>query len=172
MRTSIKAGAGMGGLWEFSLAIYAMPGVAPACLRCQDESGADVNMLLFLLWQTRRGKRLTNDEIKIADRLISGWRSEIVHPLRKARRALKTMGEEALRARIAAAELEAERLQQERLAAWAEENPAQGVGMPPGAAARASLEAYSGMIEKPLPAEAVEALLAAFVEANRKQPHG
>jgi uncharacterized protein (TIGR02444 family) len=162
----------MGGLWEFSLAIYAMPNVAPACLRCQDESGADVNMLLFLLWQARRGNRLTSDEIEAADHLIRGWRSEIVHPLRKARRALKTVGEKALRARVAAAELEAERLQQERLAAWAEENPAQDAGMPAGAAARVNLEAYSGMTQKPLPAEAMEALLAAFAEEGGKQPYG
>lgn len=161
----------MGSLWDFSLAIYAMPGVAPACLRCQDESGADVNTLLFLLWQARRGSRLTDSGIRAADHVASEWRREIVHPLRKARRSLKAMGEEALRAQVAAAELEAERIQQERLAAWAEENPVQGAGTPP-AAARANLEAYSAMLGNPLPAEAVETLLAAFAEGNREQPHG
>ena len=36
--------------WDFSLEIYAKPGVAQACLALQDECGADVNLLLFCCW--------------------------------------------------------------------------------------------------------------------------
>ena len=43
--------------WDFSLNIYGVPGVAPACLRCQDEAGADVNLILFLLWRAAAGYR-------------------------------------------------------------------------------------------------------------------
>jgi uncharacterized protein (TIGR02444 family) len=45
-------------LWDFSLRIYGLPGIAPACLRCQDDAGADVNMILLLLWTAKGGVRL------------------------------------------------------------------------------------------------------------------
>jgi uncharacterized protein (TIGR02444 family) len=35
--------------WRFSLDLYGRPGVAPACLALQDEAGADVNLVLYLL---------------------------------------------------------------------------------------------------------------------------
>ena len=48
-------------LWAFSLQAYARPGAAPACLRCQDEAGADVNIVLFLLWHAARGRAVARD---------------------------------------------------------------------------------------------------------------
>ena len=76
--------------WDFSLNIYGVPGVAPACLRCQDEAGADVNLILFLLWRAVARYRLAEGEIASLDALVAPWRKHIVEPLRAMRRELKS----------------------------------------------------------------------------------
>ena len=38
-------------LWDFSLETYRRPGVEEACLKLQDELGADVNMLFYCCWR-------------------------------------------------------------------------------------------------------------------------
>ena len=42
--------SGKDGFWGFSLRIYARQDVPQACLALQDEGGADVNLVLFLLY--------------------------------------------------------------------------------------------------------------------------
>lgn len=151
--------------WEFSLAFYGRPGVAPACLRLQDEGGADVNIALFLLWRARSGVRLCEQDLACADALVAGWRERIVEPLRAMRRRLKTDpmldGDGAFRAGVKAVELEAERLEQDALFRAA---PDLGgtPGSPPGEAARKGLLAYEATLGRPLPGEAVQAILTAF----------
>ena len=106
--------------WAFSLEFYGRQGVAPACLVLQDAHGADVGMVLFALWCASRGRRLDAAELDAADAAIASWRSGVVRPIRQARRALKPAASHpldpaaaaALRERLLAAELEAERLQQ------------------------------------------------------------
>ena len=109
--------------WDFSLAVYAREGVPAACLRLQDRQGVDVNMLLFCCWTAQSAAvRLEKDALAaIADR-IAPWKAEIVEPLRAARRDLKPgfdgfspAGCDALREKIKALELEAEKLQQDAL---------------------------------------------------------
>lgn len=128
--------------WSFSLDFYARPGVAEACLELQDRHGLDVNMVLYCCW---RGDTLTQAQLQAAIALTSSWRSEIVQPLRTLRRRLKPgfppfpeAGVQGLRKRIADAELEAERLQQQALDALAQ---AEGPVIPPPGrdAARANL---------------------------------
>ena len=109
--------------WSFSLDFYGRPGVAEACLDLQDRHGLDVNLVLYCCW---RGNILTQAQIQDAIGLTSPWRAEIVQPLRALRRRLKPgfppfpdAGALALRKRIADAELEAERLQQQALDALA-----------------------------------------------------
>src|SRR5215469_3798715 len=76
--------------WRFSLAIYARPGVAPACLVVQDEHGCDVNLMLFCCWLGASGRgRLDCAGLAAADAAVSGWRREVVESLRAARRAIK-----------------------------------------------------------------------------------
>jgi uncharacterized protein (TIGR02444 family) len=76
--------------WDFSLRFYALPGVASACLRCQDEAGADVNLILSALWHATSGTRLREIDITTADAAIEPWREHVVRPLRTLRRALKS----------------------------------------------------------------------------------
>ncbi|MFC7333345.1 TIGR02444 family protein [Rhodocista pekingensis] len=109
-------------LWRFSLAVYARPDVAPLCLALQDGHGADVNLLLWAAWLALvHGHTLTPGDLAAAEAAVAPWREGVVRPLRAVRRTLKApepplpAGAGALRERIKAAELEAERLQQQVL---------------------------------------------------------
>ena len=56
--------------WDFSLAVYGRPGVAPACLALQQRHGADVNLLLFCAWfgAAHRGRLTADDVDAVRDR--------------------------------------------------------------------------------------------------------
>ncbi len=124
-------------LWDFSLAVYARPGVPAACLDLQDRRGVDVNVLLFAVWAGLAcGVRLSAEELERIDSTIAPWRAEVVRPLRAVRRRVK--GEDqALYERLKAAELAAERVQQDRLFAASGLVPASGPG-PGGSVDRAA----------------------------------
>lgn len=153
--------------WEFSLRFYALPGVAPACLRCQDEAGADVNVTLFALWHAASGTCLREDEIKAADEAVAPWREHVVKRLRDLRRALKSPPlaslepTGSLRKQVQAVELEAEHVEQNLLAASVPRRAGTAV---PLEAARANLAAYAAAAELALPDEALATLLAAVAQ--------
>jgi len=112
------AGAGSP-FWDFSLRVYGLPGVPAACLVLQDESGADVNVALALLYLGANGRALGAGDVARVDGAVADWRREIVVPLRQVRRALKPREEDpaiaAFRRQVKQVELESERLQQEAL---------------------------------------------------------
>ncbi|WP_454018001.1 TIGR02444 family protein [Azospirillum sp. Marseille-Q6669] len=116
-------------LWDFSLAVYGRPGVPAACLDIQDRLGQDVNLLLFAAWAGMAcSADLPADELARIDSAVAPWRDEVVRPLRAVRRRAK--GEDdALYKRLKAAELEAERVQQDRLFALSGLTPAAGGGV-------------------------------------------
>ena len=116
--------------WSYSMRVYKRPGVASACIALQDRAGVDVNLLLFCLWAGRNRIALRAATVKAALAVSSEWRSHIVEPLRTVRRHLKepaqtSMALRALRERVLALELQAERLQQDALYALAEALPRQ-----------------------------------------------
>jgi uncharacterized protein (TIGR02444 family) len=129
--------------WRFSLAFYTRPGVAEALIALQDRAGRDVNLMLFALWRgMAHGHRLDHDELIAAQAAIAPLRRDIIEPLRRLRRGLKADRDtdiQALRRRIGAFELAAERRAQSRLAATIGE-PAPGNDR--GTAARANLTLY------------------------------
>jgi uncharacterized protein (TIGR02444 family) len=154
--------------WRFSLKLYGMAGVPPACLVLQDESGVDVNVLLFGLFLAGQGRRLAGDEMSMIAEATEAWRANVVVPVRTARRFLKeppqafsTAATEALRERVKAIELEAERLQQEGLyalrpiAAW-------GEAAAPAEAAKGNAAAYEARLGATFDRAAIETLLSAF----------
>jgi uncharacterized protein (TIGR02444 family) len=149
----------MADLWSFSLALYGRPGVAPACLRCQDEAGADVNLVLFLLWQARVGVRFAADEVAAIDRNVQPWRDQVVQPLRAVRPYLMGRDADGLRQTVKAAEQDAERLEQDALS-----RHARPIARAPTAeeAARGNLDAYEAALGRKLPPAAVTALLTTF----------
>lgn len=102
--------------WEFSLAIYAQPGVADACLELQETQAVDVNVLLYVCWCAWQGWALEVSDVAAVDAAIADWRRDVVLPIRKLRQSLRNYpGVETSRQIIKQAELEAERVQQGRM---------------------------------------------------------
>jgi uncharacterized protein (TIGR02444 family) len=155
-------------LWRFSLYFYRQTGVAEACIELQDRCGVDVNLLLFLLWLAANQRRVSAAQVKEIDEKIRDWRNITVIPLRSLRRTLKvkaplvTPGRaEALRTKIKAVELEAERLQQEALYDYAQANVL-GAQAAPVDAARSNLIGYQSMLALYFPKAACDQLLETF----------
>jgi uncharacterized protein (TIGR02444 family) len=107
-------------LWDFSVATYSRPGVQQACLSLQDRMGVDVNILMYCCWHGA----LTRDGLSTLLADLAPWQNNIVSGLRSVRRKLKLMlndlaefseNADDLLFRIAALELEAEKLQQAML---------------------------------------------------------
>jgi uncharacterized protein (TIGR02444 family) len=116
-------------LWAFSLAVYGSDGVENECLELQERSNVDVNLLLLAAFVGAvEGVRLETKDIAVVNSAVADWHGEIVRALRRARRALKAPSSDAgnplrwesvtLRARVKAAELEAEKIEQAMLWQW------------------------------------------------------
>ncbi len=140
-----------GSLWDFALETYQRPGVQEACLKLQDDLGADVNILLYCCW--RGGFADGEMRALLAD--LAPWQSGVVHGLRSIRRTLKPMVAELgalsepaanLRTKVAALELEAEKLQHTMLSRHSVEH---GETSPPSPqAALQNLTQYFKLLEK------------------------
>jgi uncharacterized protein (TIGR02444 family) len=168
MPKAAAAGTCESAFWRFSLAFYARPGVAEACLRLQDDAGVDVNVMFYVLFLATQMRQIDRIDVAQIDASIKAWREVAVVPLRTLRRRLKTGIEpvsvadtESLRSAVKRVELEAERIEQE----WLEKNvPAPTLGTPSAsrvAAAHANLAAYGALLNR-LPDAPVAALLAAY----------
>lgn len=110
--------------WDFSLALYGRPGVAPALLGLQDRHGIDVNLLLYCCWMGTGGQLLSPADLAAARDVALAWQHEIVHPIRAVCRRLKAgfpalnaEAAEALRRRVGDIEIEAEHIAQDAMAA-------------------------------------------------------
>ena len=154
--------------WRFSLHFYARPGVADACLALQDQRGADVNLLLFLLWRSLSRRSFSADAVRALDEKIRDWRETVVIPLRALRRSLKQGATlvgpavaEPFRARVKALELEAERVQQEAMAGLVGSAVDETAGSS-DEAARISIAAYQSVSSRDFPPALVEVLLDAL----------
>lgn len=114
-------------LWRFSLRVYGAEGVEAACLRLQDDQGADVNLVLFCCWLGTAGYgRAAAPLLRSALAAASQWHARAVAPLRALRRSLKhdpaplaAADAEPVRRKVLAAELEAEHALQTLLFALA-----------------------------------------------------
>lgn len=164
------AGTRDSAFWQFSLAFYARPGVAEACLALQDDTGADVNVMFYVLFLAGQLRQIDRVDAAHIDASIKGWREIAVVPLRTLRRRLKIGIEpiaiadtEALRSAVKRIELDAERIEQE----WLEINvPSATLGTQaksPVAAAQTNLAAYGSLLGNLSPAH-VATLLAAFAQ--------
>lgn len=114
--------------WDFSVKVYGQDGVAPACLRLQDRSGTDVNVLMYCCWVAHdRGVRFDVASLGRILEIATPWKADVVEPLRHIRRTLKSAthsgfdpdDQERLRSEIKRIELRSERLQQDALFAAA-----------------------------------------------------
>ena len=115
-------------LWDWAVAAYAAPGVGEACLALQDSHEQNVPVLLWSGWVAATGRKPDAETIEAACDTARAWDSVVVAPLRSVRRTLKAPipdiddgPREAVRNRIKALELEAERHLLEALDALAPE---------------------------------------------------
>jgi uncharacterized protein (TIGR02444 family) len=77
--------------WQFSIRVYAAPGVADACLALQTGYRIDVNILLCCCWAASIGADpLPAESVTAARMAVAGWNAEIVQGLRAVRDRLKS----------------------------------------------------------------------------------
>jgi uncharacterized protein (TIGR02444 family) len=148
-------------LWEFSLALYARPGVAPACLDLQARFGADVNLLFAAAWCGASGRgRLDAASLAALAARAAPLHEEVVRRLRAARVALKPMAASdpalaSLRAAVKRLELDAERAEQAALEAALAARPAGAPAAAREADAAANMSAYLTYLGAPAAAAAL-----------------
>jgi uncharacterized protein (TIGR02444 family) len=154
--------------WRFSLNFYRQTGVSDACIALQDGCGIDVNLLLFLFWLASEGRQLSAEDVKKLDDQVRSWRELTIIPIRDTRRKLKgaktfvdPRKQEALRDKVKAVELEAEKLQQEALYAFTQSGPLGKPSEPP-AAARGNVAAFERAMGASFPKASVDVLVNAF----------
>jgi uncharacterized protein (TIGR02444 family) len=75
--------------WDYSVALYARPGVEAACLELQQRHRIDVNLVLLCLWLGERGTALDGEALARLCHAADRWQLEVVRPLRTLRRRLK-----------------------------------------------------------------------------------
>ena len=104
-------------LWPFSLEIYARDGVEATLLALQDAHGQCAPFLLWALWMGASGRRADAATLAAGAALARSWQDVAVSPLRDIRRGLqrtvapvRPAARRRLRERVAALELEAERM--------------------------------------------------------------
>jgi uncharacterized protein (TIGR02444 family) len=148
--------------WRFSLAFYARPGVAPALIALQDRDGLDVNVILHALWLgLARGHAMDAAGLATAEAAAAPVREAVAMELRALRRRLRGNADpdvQALRRRVQAVEIAAERAVQERLAGSVPA-PASGDRV---ATAAANLALCLGTAAGSAEAETIRAALAGF----------
>lgn len=113
-------------LWDWAVDAYGREGVAEACLALQDHHDQNVPLLLWAAWTAATGRAPDADDIEAACDTARAWDRVAVAPLRAIRRTLKgpipdldDAARDAVRARVKAVELEAERQLLEGLEALA-----------------------------------------------------
>ena len=110
-------------LWEFSVTTYAHESVSRACLRAQNETGSDVNLLLYAAWLAEQQCALCPRHLAALNAKLASWRTRVVVPLRELRRDWKGLAQaEQLRVEIKALELRAEQAEVEQV--WDAHNQA------------------------------------------------
>jgi uncharacterized protein (TIGR02444 family) len=79
--------------WDFSVWFYQHPLVEQGLLSLQEERGLNVNIVLFCFWSALKGHgRFTKSDLKKILVAIQIWHEEIVVPIRRIRKLLKSKG--------------------------------------------------------------------------------
>ncbi|UDF02867.1 TIGR02444 family protein [Asticcacaulis sp. AND118] len=114
----------MSDFWDWAVAAYGGEGVADRCLELQDTHGQNVPLVLFAVWAGVRGVALDEETAEAAVDISRAYADTVVVPLRTIRQRMRAVvgdmddaHREALRTRVKALEIEAERAQMEALSA-------------------------------------------------------
>lgn len=135
--------------WQFSLKVYAAPGVAAECLALQRALSIDVNVLLFCAWVgAMKNKALDAADIASVNDAVGSWHDTAVRPIRAVRENIKTLPEmahdevQALRKQVAASELRAEQIEQALLFDWSQTLPVRESDSPAHDLVRSNIETF------------------------------
>lgn len=119
----MTAAAAATGFWDWSLSAYRAPDVERSLLALQDAHALSVNILLWCAFIAERYARPEDIVLRKAIDLTAGWSRDVIGPIRTARRALGAPPRQApadqalaLREKLKAVELDAERIEQALLA--------------------------------------------------------
>lgn len=107
-------------LWDWALQAYERKGAKAALLAAQDMHGADVCLLLWLVWRETRAAPAGAGELESAKTLSARFQAPLSAEIRAVRRALKTAdvaGRDDMVERLKRAELAAEHAQLDALEA-------------------------------------------------------
>lgn len=127
--------------WDFSLRVYAKPGVPEECLSLQERLSLDVNLLLFAAYAgAKLDLALTESDLAELLAATEEWHVAVVRRLRATRTAMKKWSEDSgdplassiatLRLAVKKAELDAERVEHDRLGIWAQKRKANATTAP------------------------------------------
>jgi uncharacterized protein (TIGR02444 family) len=90
MRPSSAVTGASSAFWDFSLRIYALPGIQDECLQLQERHGTNVNLLLFCAFcGARFGAKLSAEDVAEASSRVDAWHAEVTKSLRMARTSAK-----------------------------------------------------------------------------------
>ncbi len=101
--------------WQWSLERYNRKPVERSLLKLQDECGFDVNVALWCCWLAETRAPLDETTLESAVEEKREWTASVIHPLRAARRYLKSIDDgihadvARLRDHVKSAELDAEK---------------------------------------------------------------
>ncbi|MCK8096478.1 TIGR02444 family protein [Pseudoalteromonas sp. 1CM17D] len=106
--------------WQFACALYAKPGQQQTLLALQNQQGKNVNLCLLLLYLDSLKLSINAEQLSTLIASISEFDTQVLKPLRAARRYLKANQEsisdyEKIRQELLNAELKLEKQQQQIL---------------------------------------------------------
>tara|TARA_B100000700_G_scaffold250612_1_gene281316 strand:+ start:120 stop:641 length:522 start_codon:yes stop_codon:yes gene_type:complete len=160
-------------LWNYSLRFYDDPETEKALIDAQNRLGADVNLILYLLFRAQGGLRLDLDDIKNAENAVNSWRSGVIQPLREIRRNLKNYphslpknDQAKIRREIKDLEIKTEQFQQQHL----ENLGLKGRSAAPNDAAQDNLAAYAKILSAAVSDHAFTKLLHRFITLQNAKP--
>lgn len=160
--------------WAFSLSFYAELEVQQACLRLQNNTSANVNILLYVLYQAKLGKQLSKESLEILTQAVRHWHEEIIQPIRTLRQLLKQNdydladeNQAIFRKKLMALELGAEKLEQSKLDTF--KLPCQSVSI--SEAAKVNLHQYASYLGTDLSHPDFVILLKQFLNSSKIVTH-
>lgn len=129
---------------EWSDRAYREPGAEEALLALQDAHGLNVNLVLWCVWIAPHFAEPDEAALRRAMLIADAWESDVVAPIRRVRRTLKSRPDaEALRAQVKAVELAAELDLQSKLEELAHRHLHESPGNDAESRARRTLAAYA-----------------------------
>lgn len=136
--------------WDWAVDAYDRNSVSDSLIELQEQTNADICVILWCVWCASTGKRVSGDEMSAALEIVAPWNNNVVRPLRAARRFLKNADLAAADIYDAAKnqELHAEKIEMAALQKFADDNLSRIADTDQSALAAQNLRAYARCTSK------------------------